>query len=328
MKKNSKVLSYVLIIISLFGSFFLGVLFKTITKSSSPYSILRSGGYEYINPLVDFEQIDSAKEKDLINLRKELKKYVDEKTQTLYDSEITDISIYYKDLNSGAWIGINEKKDFSPASLLKVPLMMAIYKIAEDDDNFLKQKYIYNEVEDNVDQNFPPKELMIDKQEYSLDEMIDRMIKYSDNAPLPYIHDSLTDSQLTKIYSDLGLENPFEGEDAIMNVKEYSSFFRILYNASYLNKKMSEKALKLLVESDYDNGIQAGIPKDIKMANKFGERINLDEVVPKKQFHDCGIVYHPTKPYILCIMAKGYKFKQLELAIKDISTTIYKNVDK
>ncbi len=29
------------------------------------------------------------------------------------------ISVYFRDLNNGPWFGINEKEEFSPASLLK-----------------------------------------------------------------------------------------------------------------------------------------------------------------------------------------------------------------
>jgi len=41
---------------------------------------------------------------------------------------IEDIGIFLQDSRSGAWLGMNEKTGFVPASLLKVPVMMAILK--------------------------------------------------------------------------------------------------------------------------------------------------------------------------------------------------------
>ena len=41
------------------------------------------------------------------------------------------ISFYYRDLNHGAWIGINENEKYTPSSLLKVTIMIAYFKEAE-----------------------------------------------------------------------------------------------------------------------------------------------------------------------------------------------------
>jgi len=111
-----------------------------------------------------------------------------------------------------------------------------------------------------------------------------------------------------------------------MSVKDYSSFFRILYNASYLSKEMSSKALKLLTQVNFNKGLVAGLPKGVKIAHKFGERgYALNDI---KQLHDCGIVYHPRKTYLICVMTKGNKIEDLEYIIQKISKFIYQTVDK
>jgi len=65
-----------------------------------------------------------------------------EKTQELIDSLkeqnlTTHISVYYRDLISRQWFGINKKVGFTPASLLKVPVMMVYFKKAETDPSIL-----------------------------------------------------------------------------------------------------------------------------------------------------------------------------------------------
>ena len=41
------------------------------------------------------------------------------------------IAVYFRDLHDGPWFGINEDKEFDPASMMKVPVMIAWLKRAE-----------------------------------------------------------------------------------------------------------------------------------------------------------------------------------------------------
>lgn len=329
--KPKKIISYLLLSSLFISGFLLGTLYKstTHTESNNTFTQSRLKGYEYINPLIDFESVESAKVGEIKKLEDELKKYIKEKTNGNTQNDVTHISIYYKDLNSGAWIGVNENTKFSPASLLKLPVMIAVYKLSESNPDLLSTEIKYTKENIGITQNIDPKEHLIEGETYTLDELVNRLIKYSDNDSIEDILKLLPYDDMIKIYSELGYANPYESDEPdMMTVKEYASFFRILYNASYLNKDMSEKALKLLASSEYDIGLAAGIPSDIKIADKFGERENLDiTTFDKKQLHDCGIVYHPTKPYLICVMTKGATFNSLQSVLKDLSQMVYKKVD-
>jgi len=111
-----------------------------------------------------------------------------------------------------------------------------------------------------------------------------------------------------------------------MSVKEYASFFRILFNASYLNRDMSTKALRILSAVDYKNGIVAGVPSSVRVVHKFGER-TLGPKLETKQLHDCGIVYYPNHPYLLCVMTRGSSFESLNEIVTDVSRLIYRELD-
>ena len=68
----------------------------------------------------------------------------------------------------------------------------------------------------------------------------------------------------------------------------------------------------------------AELPNDIVVAHKFGERDLEDNT---KQLHDCGVVYYPQNPYLICIMTHGQSYKSLERIIQHISGKVYKEVD-
>ena len=88
---------------------------------------------------------------------------------------------------------------------------------------------------------------------------------------------------------------------------------------------MSEHALSLLAQSGYDVGIKAGVPKDVEVAHKFGERSGFEGDL--KQLHDCGIIYYPENPYLLCVMTQGQNFDDLSATIGMISKMVYEEFD-
>lgn len=234
------------------------------------------------------------------------------------------ISVYYRDLSNGPWFGINEDEGFTPSSLLKLPLLISALKENEEVDNVLIDRTIKFEKKEFIgNQYFKPEvELEIGKT-YTVSELLRRTIIYSDNESAILLYKLLGDTKLIETYVNLGLISPQGVMDFNMNVKEYGSFFRVLYNSSYISKESSEFALELLAESKFINGIKSGVPKDTIVSHKFGEQINTDGVL---QLHDCGIVYALKKPYLLCVMTRGNNFPELAGIIKNISKIIYDGV--
>jgi hypothetical protein len=61
------------------------------------------------------------------------------------------------------------------------------------------------------------------------------------------------------------------------------------------------------------------------VAHKFGIRDIAGE--QEKQFHDCGIVYYPKRPYLLCVMTRGNDIQQAIAFIREVSRRVYDQVD-
>ena len=90
---------------------------------------------------------------------------------------------------------------------------------------------------------------------------------------------------------------------------------------------MSEKALTLLSQTVYNNGLTTLLPQTIKIAHKFGEYgVYEEEKLIGAQLHDCGIVYATQNPYFICVMTQGYKIKDLEKVIQGISSLVYNHL--
>jgi len=318
--------SALILIVGMAGGYLLGFLTTRPTnKDIQDLSEIRAGRYQFTNPLLDCDNFHPSVLKNHVRLKNNLNDYVNNALKT----GISDhISVYFRLLNNGPWIGINEKYYFTPASLLKAPILIAILKKAEADTTLLNKKILYDKVLENTySPNIADNENIKTGNTYTVDKLLEYMIIHSDNNAKAILLNLIGDDYLLNVMTDLGvnLRNRDLSID-FLSVKEYSSFFRIMYNASYLNRDMSEKALKILSKTKFNKGIPDKLPKNILVAHKFGERgfENSNE----KQLHNCGIVYVPDSPYLLCIMTKGTDFNNLTKVISDISEIVYNSVSK
>lgn len=281
---------------------------------------IREGGYKFINPLLEYDT--GIENSELKPFKYKLESKIAEITGA--NSQVKDVAVYFRDLNNGPWYGINEEQKFSPASLLKVPLMIAYYKQAESHPALLKEQVQFK-VEDptSAKQFIKPSQSIEVGKTYTVEELVEHMIVYSDNQAKLLLTAYKPEIWLPT-YTDLGVSIPLvRGLDDFMSVKEYASFFRILYNASYLNKEDSSKALELLNRSEFTQGLRAGVPSDIMVAHKFGQ---WEVVDGQQQLHDCGIVYLPKRPYLICVMTRGENLDQLASTIRGVSRFVYDEV--
>lgn len=305
----------------LLGSFTARRPTTTPTQQSSNIPI-RQSGYHYINPLLECEGTEGIENNsELSSLKVQLESELD---QIKSSGQITNLAIYFRDLNNGPWFGLHEDDDFSPASLLKTPVMIAYLKQAESDPSILTRKLRYDPSVNPPESPAPNIPSMQPKDTYTIEELISRMITYSDNNAFNLLVANISYDAIKQVHTDLGLTLPDDStpEDFI-SVKQYAGIFRVLFNSSYLSRSMSERALSILSQASYHDGLVAGVDKEIEIAHKYGVRGGNGSI---NQLHDCGIVYYPDHPYLVCIMTKGHDFKSLSSAISRLSRVVFTQI--
>ncbi|MDD5627818.1 MAG: class A beta-lactamase-related serine hydrolase [Elusimicrobia bacterium] len=280
----------------------------------------RSQGYEFTNPLLECDLVNLAEFAELRVPKRRIARIVAEETAL---GHISYASVYFRDLNNGPWFGINELGQFAPASLLKVPIMMAYLKWAEREPGVLRRSLCFRKRLSELVPNFvPPRPLRLG-QCYAVDELIDRAIVDSDNDAKDLLLLNIDFARIEATCRDLGVAMPDIVGDA-MTVKSYATFFRVLFNSSYLSRDMSEEALRLLSRVEFKTGLRSGVPPGIAMAHKFGER----DFGSEKQLHDCGIVYYPRHPYLLCVMSRGARMTEMDDVIGRVSRAVFEEVSR
>lgn len=314
----------------LVGGFIFGIIafwilssiFSPSPKTSQDALMKESGKYPHVRPLILPWDKDSDRARELIPFRESINKKIEEYTK---EKKTIIVAYYFRDLSNGPWFGINLSTEFSLASLLKVPVMMSYFRLAEQDKSTLQKQIMFNGIPTNrIDNNAltMPAETLTAGKSYTTEELIRKMIVDSDNDAFKMLVDNIDVGLLADPYNLTETEIQSKDQDYTSTVRQYSTFMRALYNASYLSRPYSEKALQILIQSSFKKGLVAGVPSDIEVAHKFGIR-QTDNIY---QLHDCGIVYYPNYPYQLCIMTQGKNLEDLANVIKGLSSDTYTEV--
>ncbi|MCB0480688.1 MAG: serine hydrolase [Flavobacteriales bacterium] len=252
----------------------------------------------------------------------------------LKSGKAKSISVYFRDLSNEDVIGINEKETFSPASLMKVPVMLSILKLADSDPQILKLKLPFYGRKESLfvgegNMPFNTTTSLVAGQNYPIEDLLRIMTIESDNEAtyllLDYIDGNYPGFRI-KSQEKLGLVLPANAVNTenFVTVRQYSSFFRTLYNASYLSPKMSELALSYLANSGFEGGIKSNTPSRMKVSHKFGFK-QID--ASNYQLHDFGIVYYPRKPFLLGIMTKGGNVQDIKTVIAELTKLIFSEIE-
>lgn len=260
---------------------------------------------------------------------KDLKTFVDDEIAL---GEVETISIYVRDLYNGPVLNINGSEEFAPASLLKLPLLVTYLSLQEEvGPSLFKTQLAYTAPDNELAQLITPERQIEEDTPYTVEELLQYMILYSDNraydALRSYLLQLYPDQDLLRqTFVDLGIIDPNSLFDQTLTTRAYASIFTQLFHASYLRERASsEWALNLLTQTDYTMGLEAGLPEGIEVAHKFGERFSVDDDI--RQLHDCGIVYFPDNPYLICVMTRGYDINKLQGIIAEISGRVYQEFE-
>lgn len=308
-------------LLSMLIGFFVRPFFSGVTDPQRGEIHEINNEYSLINPLLQCEQ-GQLLQQSLSNFKSVISRHVDQK---IAEGSVKAVSVYYRDLNDGPWFGINETEKFLPASLLKVPTLISFLSEVEKNPSLAQETIVFEGSELVYDVYFSPRESIVAGETYTLQNLAERMIIYSDNDAALLLAQRIGNGNVSEVYKDLALRVRTDNVD-FMSAKDYATFFRLLYNASYLSKPFSQAALSLLTQVDFSDGLVAGVPSDMVVSHKFGERVlDTDNL---KQFHDCGIVYYPHNPYMLCVMTRGEQMDSLVRVVAEISKLVYTEVEK
>lgn len=310
-KKKIKKTTILLIILIFSLSLNILLFFKTDNYTGETFRLVKPAGGQ--------ETIDSNIQDDRVIIHYNGLKETIEQEIEMYSAS-GDVGIFLQDIKTGTWLGINERDGFSPVSLLKMPIMMAILKKVERKEINLNDKIEI--IDSDLDDLYGVLYEKGSGAKISVSDLLKEMILASDNTAKNVLKRQLSMSELNAIFVHVGIPNPYlSTNEQKVSPRGYSRMFKSLYYSSFLSPELSERALDLTTDTQEESLISRGVPYEIQVAHKFGIQSDNGEL------HDCGIIYHPKNPYIFCIMTRELGLDGSADMIAKISKDIYEFVD-
>jgi beta-lactamase class A len=294
----------ILLAVSIFANILLFVLWQNNGKQSLDQLQKK---YPFIakRVLID-EWVDhSVVLTNFLPLRQQLHKEIDPYEDTF--------AFYFEYLPTGTSIGINEDSEFTAASLLKVPVVMAYYHKKEAMGTQTDPMVTIQEKE--LNKKFGDLYKKGAGAQINLDDAVHLALQESDNTASLILADQISDDDFKYVYEGLDIPLALKGDSPIVTAIQYTSVIKSLYFGSILNKDDSEKLLEILTKTKLNDMLPTGISKDVPVAHKIG-------LIDKQIYQDCGIVYVPQRPYALCMISKS-KRKEARNRMSKVSKMIY-----
>jgi len=293
----------------------LGVLLMLVIKDNKPAEP-KSPKYPYLAKRIQTD-IRNDIQVNFSELRSRLTEYINKQ-----EGGGSNISYYFEYLPTGVSININERNESIAASLMKLPVVMNLYKQAElgnidlDKTVKLKKEWLNSEYGTlyKKGEGYP----------ITLREAAQLTLKDSDNTALLLIWDQIKPLTSKPEHDALNyLDIDYDivaGDRAQVGAMSYSSITKCLYFACFNNEADSQQMLVYLTESSFNNRLTKYIKGKVEVAHKIG-------TFNTQYQSDCGIVYLENKNYSLCIMVKGSDPKSSE-EIAELSRMTYEYLNK
>jgi beta-lactamase class A len=205
-------------------------------------------------------------------------------------------SIYFEYLPTGTSIRVTGDSELVAASLMKIPVIMDLYKAHElgrislDDKVSLKEEWLdarYGELyKRGAGHQITYREAARLAMSES-DNTAYAAILYSTNKLLGLEENSISAADVS-----FGRNST---KEIVISARSYTSFLKCLYFGCYLNYDHSQEILGYLSKSKFDGRLRAGIASEVTVAHKIGTFSDTTQ-------SDCGIVYVDKRNYAICVM--------------------------
>lgn len=244
----------------------------------------------------------------------------------LHKIDITKIkySLFVKNLFTGEVICYDENKVIPSASLIKIPIMVVVFKQVNEKILKLEEK-IKIKQKDKVPFSILS---LLDTDLFTLKDLITLMIIQSDNTATNILIDMVGMDNVNTFIKSIGLQNTvlqrkmmdFEarknGLENYTTAKDISILLEMMYRGILIDRKYSNLMLTIL-KAQLDNSMmRLFIPDTVEIAHKTGELEGID--------HDVGIVFLNKNDYIFSMLTYNAESNNLaRKTIGEVSKNIY-----
>lgn len=235
--------------------------------------------------------------------------------------------VYFKNLDTGETAGFNENMEFHPASVIKLAVVMAVYKMAAEGKADLSEK-----IRVTYDSRVPSCgafNAFTDEPEADIKTLCTLAVIISDNtaANLLIAHYGietlngqfremgLTATRVERLFYDDEMQEKGYNNKAVP--REIGNLLEQIYQRSFVNEEVSETIWSILTEQQHRAGIPAYIEDFEPVGNKTGSARGITA--------DAALV-KGSCPFVLVVMYNETCVPKADEAIRHLARDIYKEL--
>jgi beta-lactamase class A len=209
--------------------------------------------------------------------------------------------VYVKNLKTGRGAAVNPDKVFNAASLFKIEVMWEVFRQRDAGALRFDELLVVNEYYAQFDLGTLPVEV---GQSLSIAEALFYMMSISDNVSAVLLQDRVGSSNVNAAMAALGLKSSGLFPEGLPAT---AADFGLLLEAIARDESESNRQMvELLARERIDNGLLAGVPRNVPVAHKTG---NWSDAT-----NDAGIIFAPAGTYVLVVLSDlGYQSTKTRL---------------
>jgi beta-lactamase class A len=241
-----------------------------------------------------------------------------------------EIGLVIRDLDSGWALEVNPERLFPAASMVKVPIMAACLKAAEE-GRFSLQDDLKLKRSDKARGSGILQRRAIGST-YSIEELVELMVTRSDNTATNMLIDLLGFNYLNQTFKQIGLQQTVlsrkmmdfrsreKGIENFTSAREMADILELIYRKGCVCSSVSEKSLEVLKSQKINDRIPRLLPRNTVVAHKTG--------LERQVCHDAGIVFTENGNFLISIFTKTTSSpitaKRLISNVSSLAYTVYK----
>lgn len=224
-------------------------------------------------------------------------------------------SVVFDDFNSTDKININEEDVVTAASVIKIPILAAVYSLADDGKIDLDEKItiLSDHVQDwgtgTIRYESPP---IV----HTIREICQLLIEKSDNtAAYVLVHDVIGEDQMKEILDTWGLTQTDIAENITSN-QDMVRLMRMIFNDEIAATALTKEMIGWMDDSDFENRLPGLLPEEVNVYHKIGNEIQV--------IHDVGVIAFEGNSYYLGVLTSGITdIEDTENTIAELSNIVY-----
>ena len=207
--------------------------------------------------------------------------------------------------------GHNHQDIFQAASLIKLPVMLALLREVESENIDLASTYTITDADKVAGAGslyYKPAGTIV-----TYKDLITLMGHESDNTAFHIAVKTLGEEKINTTLSALNMNNT-SLKDNLTTPRDIGQFFTELVNPQLISPEHAQLIIDSLTDTIFEDYLPVGIPDHLRVAHKYGREIHV--------LNDAGIVL-TQEPFILVLMSEGIVDAEAESIFPKLSELIY-----